>query len=170
MVIDRTIVAYTVRVAGGLTWRDSRRFLLWVGFNAAVTAVAWCWTRTGIQPGPGVLQCGTPSNPNAYLYGQESMKVRYSETAGCPDQNGGPTTCTATLSAHAILGKLSASSSISIFAGDGEATAQSEQSSYSLDQVTVTSSSLPNGTPVKIKENVALTGTIHIVSFAKSGV
>ena len=116
---------------------------------------AYCDTTIFLYPG---WSCGTPSNPDAYLYGQRSMKVTLSQSITCPDEYGSPT-CSGILSAKPMLGKLIVSNSSSATSGGN---LDSVQSSYFLDQITVTSSTLPNGTPVKIKETVSLTGASNI--------
>lgn len=89
---------------------------------------------------------------------QRSMNASYSRTETCQHEYGNPT-CSGILGAKPSLGKLIESNSVSC-GGTGTigCGVNADQVTYFLDQITVTSSTLPSGAPVKIKEVVTLTG------------
>lgn len=110
------------------------------------------WTLVGYcDKTPGNSCTGDPP----ILFGKRSMMFSGSATETCPNEAGNPT-CSGALSVTSAIGTVNASASISCEGSNGCGLSAGQETDF-LDQITVTSS-LPNGTPVTIKETANLTG------------
>lgn len=117
----------------------------------------YCGTQIYLDPAPSSV-CSAP----IYEYGKRKMSVSYS--AGSVPCNNGVGTCTASLGTTVKLGTISANAVASESPPNDytDASANTEQASAFVDQVTVTSNTLPYGTSVKLKESVQLSGSFAI--------
>lgn len=127
------------------------------GGKAESVFFAYCDTTIYLQPTSSGCFEQIP-----YKYGKASMHAAYHATYPCVAGSQGYGTCTGALSMTTRLGKMAIKTALSVAGKSTDAAYvwdESEQTSGFSDVVTVTSSTLPSGTPVTLRETVELVGS-----------
>ncbi|MBV9720139.1 MAG: hypothetical protein JOZ77_12540 [Candidatus Eremiobacteraeota bacterium] len=120
----------------------------------------------------------SPPQPNCYQnipwkYGKKSLTVGYSADANpCEGGSPGYGTCSAALSTSDKLGKVAISNAVSASGNPSDpswASKGTTQTSAFTDEIMVTSSSLPVGSPATLKETLSLSKAFSFTASSSNG-